>query len=53
MQSMTSPSRYDLTPPDADERARLEADLDDEEKRVLLHHGTEAPFCGGLLGEKA
>jgi peptide-methionine (R)-S-oxide reductase len=44
---------YDLTPPSAEERARLEAGLDDEEKRVLLHHGTEAPFCGGLLGEKA
>jgi peptide-methionine (R)-S-oxide reductase len=26
--------------------------LNDEEKRVLLHHGTEAPFCGGLLNEK-
>ena len=24
--------------------------LSPEEKDVLLHHGTEAPFCGGLLG---
>jgi peptide-methionine (R)-S-oxide reductase len=23
-----------------------------EERDVLLHHGTEAPFCGGLLGQK-
>lgn len=46
-----SQSGYDLTPPDAEERARLEAGLDDEEKRVLLAHGTEAPFCGTLLGE--
>ena len=47
-----SPSGFDLTPPDDDERARLEADLSPEEKRVLLAHGTEAPFCGTLLGEK-
>ena len=43
---------FDLTPPTEDERARLEADLNDEEREVLLHHGTEAPFCGGLLGQK-
>jgi peptide-methionine (R)-S-oxide reductase len=47
-----SQSGFDLTPPNATERARLEAALNDEEKRVLLHHGTEAPFCGGLLNEK-
>lgn len=47
-----SPSGYDLTPPDDEERARLEADLSPEEQRVLLAHGTEAPFCGTLLGEK-
>ena len=49
---LRSPSGYDLTPPDDAERARLEADLNPEEKRVLLSHGTEAPFCGTLLGEK-
>jgi peptide-methionine (R)-S-oxide reductase len=49
---LRSPSGFDLTPPDAAERARLEADLSPEEKRVLLAHGTEAPFCGTLLGEK-
>jgi peptide-methionine (R)-S-oxide reductase len=47
-----SASGFDLTPPTDEERARLEADLNDEERRVLLHHGTEAPFCGGLLGQK-
>ena len=47
-----SPSGFDLTPPSDAERARLEADLTREEAEVLLHHGTEAPFCGGLLGEK-
>jgi peptide-methionine (R)-S-oxide reductase len=43
---------FDLTPPSAEERKRLEASLTPDEAQVLLHHGTEAPFCGGLLGEK-
>jgi peptide-methionine (R)-S-oxide reductase len=43
---------FDLTPPSPPELKRLEAGLTDEEKEVLLHHGTEAPFCGGLLGNK-
>ena len=46
-----SPSGYDLTPPNEAERERLEADLTAEEARVLLSHGTEAPFCGVLLGD--
>ena len=50
--SETSPSGFDLTPPDDAERQELEADLTPEERDVLLKHGTEAPFCGGLLGEK-
>ncbi|MBL8536341.1 MAG: peptide-methionine (R)-S-oxide reductase MsrB [Hyphomonadaceae bacterium] len=47
-----SASGFDLTPPTEAERQRLEAALSDEERRVLLHHGTEAPFCGGLLAQK-
>jgi peptide-methionine (R)-S-oxide reductase len=47
-----SAAGFDLTPPNADERARLESGLSAEERRVLLHHGTEAPFCGGLLNQK-
>ena len=47
-----SPSGFDLTPPDAAERKRLETDLTREEAEVLLHHGTEAAFCGGLLDNK-
>jgi peptide-methionine (R)-S-oxide reductase len=43
---------FDLRPPDAADRARLEASLGPEEREVLLKHGTEAAFCGGLLGEK-
>ncbi|HEY1414778.1 MAG TPA: peptide-methionine (R)-S-oxide reductase MsrB [Caulobacteraceae bacterium] len=45
-------SGFDLAPPSADERAVLEAGLSQEEREVLLRHGTEAPFCGGLLGNK-
>jgi peptide-methionine (R)-S-oxide reductase len=48
----TSASGHDLTPLSADERQRLAASLTPEERRVLLHQGTEAPFCGGLLAEK-
>ena len=43
---------FDLSPPDPEERKRLEASLSREEAEVLLHHGTEAPFCGGLLEQK-
>jgi peptide-methionine (R)-S-oxide reductase len=48
----TSPSGFDLTPPSADQRARLEAGLTAEERNVLLKHGTEAPFCGVQLNNK-
>jgi peptide-methionine (R)-S-oxide reductase len=47
-----SPTGFDLTAPDAAERQALEAGLTREEAEVLLHHGTEAPFCGGLLDNK-
>ena len=47
-----SASGYDLTPPTDAEKAVLTADLDAEERRVILAHGTERPFCGGLLEEK-
>ena len=43
---------FDLTPPSAEQRRALEAELSHEERRVLLSHGTEAPFCGALLGNK-
>ena len=45
-------SEFDLSPPQGDERRRLESDLSDEERHVLLEHGTEAPFCGVFLDEK-
>ena len=47
-----SPAGFDLTAPTKAELTRLEAGLTREEKDVLLHHGTEAPFCGGLLDNK-
>ena len=47
-----SASGFDLTPPPRDELERLAAALTPEERRVLLHQGTEPPFCGGLLANK-
>ena len=43
---------FDLAPPSDEERRRLEGDLNAEEKRVLLAHGTEAAFCGVFLDNK-
>ena len=51
-QPRTSASGHDLTPPSAEERDRLAAALTADERRVLLHQGTEPPFCGGLLANK-
>ncbi|HEU5481775.1 MAG TPA: peptide-methionine (R)-S-oxide reductase MsrB [Sphingomicrobium sp.] len=45
-------ARFDLTAPTDDELDDLKADLSDDERRVLLEHGTEAPFCGVFLTEK-
>jgi peptide-methionine (R)-S-oxide reductase len=46
-----SAAGFDLTAPTLDQRTSLEADLTLEESDVLLRHGTEAAFCGGLLDE--
>jgi len=40
---------FDLSPPSPGQRQALEAGLTAEERRVLLAHGTEAPFCGTFL----
>jgi peptide-methionine (R)-S-oxide reductase len=48
----TSRSSFDLSPPSDEQRRILQADLTDEEADVLLHHGTESPFCGVFLNEK-
>ena len=44
---------FDLSPPSAEQWRALEARLTPEERHVLLSHGTEAPFCGALLGNKS
>ena len=43
---------FDLSPPDDAQRRRLTEALDDDARRVLLAHGTEAPFCGAFLDDK-
>ena len=43
---------FDLTPPTEVQLRTLKADLTDDERHVLLDHGTEAPFCGIFLDEK-
>ena len=48
----TSASGHDLTPLPPAERDRLAASLTAEERRVILHQGTEPPFCGGLLANE-
>ncbi len=45
-------SQFDLTPPTAAQRDTLVAGLSPDERRVLLQHGTEAPFCGVFLDNK-
>ena len=43
---------FDLTPPSETQRRTLVDGLNDEERRVMLHHADEAPFCGVFVGEK-
>jgi peptide-methionine (R)-S-oxide reductase len=52
MATHTSASGHDLTPPTPEQIAEWAAGLTSEERRVLLHQGTEPPFCGGLLNNK-
>jgi peptide-methionine (R)-S-oxide reductase len=51
--AVRSPSGYDLTALQPQERERLAARLSPEQRRILLEHGTERAFCGTLLGNKA
>ena len=48
----TTTIQFDLTPPSDVQRHELETDLTEQERHVLLEHGTEAPFCGVFLDEK-
>ena len=45
-------TQFDLTRPTDDQLQQLAAGLTDDERHVLLEHGTEAPFCGVFLHEK-
>jgi peptide-methionine (R)-S-oxide reductase len=49
---LRSASGYDITPLDRATVEALASALTDEERRVMLHEGTEPPFCGGLLSNK-
>jgi peptide-methionine (R)-S-oxide reductase len=48
----TSASGYDLRPLSTDERDALAKSLSPDERQVILHQGTERPFCGTLLNNK-
>jgi peptide-methionine (R)-S-oxide reductase len=48
----TSASGYDVTPLSPDRVTALAADFSPEERHVILHQGTERPFCGLLLDHK-
>ncbi len=48
----TSAAGHDVTPLDRAAVERLAEKLSAEERRVILDHGTERPFCGGLLDNK-
>lgn len=41
----------DVTPINPEERDQLALKLTEEQRHILLHEGTEAPFCGGYLAE--
>lgn len=47
-----SESGYDITPLSEETRERLAQDLNEEEYRILLTHGTEPAFCGTLIDNK-
>ncbi len=42
-------SEFVLTPPTESQRTRIIGGLTEEERHVLLDHGTEAAFCGVFL----
>lgn len=50
--SQTSRSGFDVTPLSSDRVTALAAEFTPEERQVILHQGTERPFCGLLLDNK-
>ena len=53
MTTTLSHSGYDVAPLSDARRSEIAHRLSEEERRVLLDHGTESPFCGTLLNNKA
>ncbi|HYO10174.1 MAG TPA: peptide-methionine (R)-S-oxide reductase MsrB [Tepidisphaeraceae bacterium] len=47
-----SAAGFDVSPLGEPEVMELAKELNDEERRVLLNHGTEPAFCGNLLDNK-
>lgn len=52
MEKQVSESGYDITPLSEDTVGRLAKDLNEEEYRIIMNHGTEPAFCGTLLDNK-
>ena len=52
MEKEMSDAGFDVTPLDEVATQRLAQDLNEEERRILLNHGTEPAFCGTLLDNK-
>jgi len=48
----TSSTGFDVTPLSSDRIAALARDLNPAERQVILHQGTERPFCGVFLDNK-
>ncbi|MGI8468459.1 MAG: peptide-methionine (R)-S-oxide reductase MsrB [Pyrinomonadaceae bacterium] len=48
----TSASGYDIMPISAEKREELAQNLTEEQRDILLNHGTEPPFCGNLTDNK-
>ena len=45
-------TNFNLAPPSEAQRREITGHLSADESRVLLHHGTEAAFCGVFLDNK-
>src|ERR1700722_1586466 len=43
---------FNLTPPTESQRREITSGLSNDERHVLLQHGTEAPICGVFLDNK-
>ena len=52
MDEHLSASGYDVTPLNKEAVELLAKDLNEEEYRIMLDHGTEPPYCGTLLDNK-